>query len=426
MAIALAAHAPLALVKYEEHLPVPGARGVVSQPFEKRVTLMLAPGASAELLARRLHGDSRLCPKATVEDGAVVLHCTTEMLRADLEPGRGTTLLQLRRLSVPPWRPAEEGPPFAAFDPEAIGLDACPGLAPLSRGECALASGDLAAARREFQAAARSGPSPHAQLRLGDLALADDDPEAAVQAWKKARAEAPWSRLAAMRLCELEPGCIGGALEQTVFDATGVPIAYRSDAILRKARLAVLRGELIETTQALAKETRLDGACKSNMHWCRHLLALALERPPPDGTEALGVYLEWPGRMEGQDALPLAFAAARQAEVAGAPLWAANMLASQTGKIPAARQGEHLLHVGQLYLAGGDRVRAGEILRFARTRLTKRELATPAWTALARALRTPSDDASHPANPADDPDLAAARAALEAAKLAALRKGTAP
>jgi len=426
LALLLTASTPLALVKLEEHLPVPGARGVVSQPFQKQITVTLAPGVSAEVLARRLQGDSRICPRVTAEAGALVLHCTTEKVRVDLALGSKTSILQLRRLSVPAWRPQEEGPPLTAFDPEALGLGACPGTTPLARGECALAAGDLALARKHFLVATASGDSAHAEMRLGDLALAADEPDVAVAAWRRARSEAPWSRLVAMRLCELEPGCIGSPVEEAVYDGTSVPVALRADVFLRRARLAALRGDIVGTAQVLGKELRVGGACKGAPGWCRHILSLALRLPPPDGTEALAVYLEWPGRLEGPDALELALAAAHQAEAAGAPLWAANMLAAQTGRIPAARQGAHLRRVGELYLAGGDRVRADEVLRFARTKLSKKELAAPGWAALARALRGPAAAPDRVPAPDEDPDLAAARAALDAAKLAGLRKGTAP
>jgi hypothetical protein len=229
-----------------------------------------------------------------------------------------------------------------------------------------------------------------------------------------------------MRLCELEPGCVGSRAEESLYDPMGTPVALRADVVLRRAWLRALRGELAAATADLAEETRRGGACRAAPGWCRHLLQIALRLPPPGGTEALAIYLEMPDRLEGPDALELARAAAAQAEQAGAPLWAANLLASVTGRIPEDPKGAHLLHIAQLYLAGGDRVRADEVLRFAGTRLPRAALTAPGWTAVARALRA-RPGAPAPAAPAGpDPDLAGARAALDAARLASLRKGTTP
>jgi len=414
---------PLALTVLSEHVPVPGAIGMSSSPFERKITFVLSKKVSPAAVARKLALDSRICP--TVEPGPSTLtfHCRTERFRASLEKSGPVPRLDLQQLNVPSWRPAEEGPPLAVFDTEALGLGPCPGQTSVARGECALGAGDLAAARRHFVEAARKD-SPHAELRLGDLALLADDPLGAVAHWRKARSEAPWSRLVAMRLCELEPNCVGSPVERSIYDPVGAPITLRADVILRRARLAALRGEVVPAAEELAAETRFGGACRSAPAWCRHVLAVALRQPLPEGTEALAAYLATPARLEGPDALDLAQAAAAQAEAAGAPVWAANLLASMTGRIPPERQGDHLLRIARLYLDGGDRVRADEVLRFARTRLPGAELTTAGWTAVARALRARPRPPAAAAPP--DPDLAAARAALDTARLANLRKGAAP
>jgi hypothetical protein len=415
---------PLAFTVLSEHVPVPGAIAMQASPFERTITVILSREVSPTTIARKLARDSHICPEVEADRSAIVFHCSTERYRASLETGGPVPRLDLQQLNVPSWRPADEGPPLAAFDTEALGLGPCPGQSPLARGECALGAGDLAAARRQF-AEAIGKDSPHAEMRLGDLALLADDPGGAVAHWRKARSEAPWSRLVAMRLCELEPGCVGSPVERSIYDPVGAPIPLRADVILRRARLAALRGEIVAAAQELAGETRLGGACRTAPAWCRHILAAALRQPVPAGTEALGIYLDTPGRLEGPDALALAEAAAGQAEAAGAPLWAANLLASLTGRVPPERQGAHLLRIAQLYVDGGDRVRADEVFRFARTRLPRPELSSAGWTAVARALRVRPSSPS-PATAAADPDLAAARAALDTARLASLRKGTAP
>jgi hypothetical protein len=422
-ALVLTAHPPLAMVVLAEHMPVPGAVGLESSPFERKVTVLLSPKASPAAVARKLARDSRICPTLETGPSSLVLHCRTERLRASLGTGGQVPVLDLYELSVPSWRPGDEGPPLATFDTEALGLGRCPGQEPAARGECALAAGDPAAARRHFLEASRQG-SPLAELRLGDLALAADDPLGAVGHWRKAGGAHPWNRLVALRLCELEPGCVGGPMESALYETVGAPSTLRADVVLRRARLAALRGQLAAAAVELGGEHGPTGACRSAPAWCRHVLALALRLPVPDGTLALGVYLDTPHRLEGPDALELAELAAEQAGAAGAPVWAANLLASLTGRVPAARQGPHLLRVVQLYVEGGDRARAEEVLRFARTRLPRAEIGSPGWVAASRALRARPGATTPGTSP--DPDLAAARAVLDSARLASLRKGTAP
>jgi hypothetical protein len=209
LALAASTNPPLALTLAQERLPLPPGVGVSLQasPFERRLVLRL-PAEAAGPLARRLRQASRICPDVTQDGGTVVLRCRTERLRASLEPSGAPAALDLRVLSVLPWRPEEEGPPLAAFDTSALGLGSCDAGAARARGECALAAGDRDRARRLFQEEAAAGPSPLAELRLGDLALADDDPEAAAAHWRRAIHEAPFGRLASARLCELEPGCM--------------------------------------------------------------------------------------------------------------------------------------------------------------------------------------------------------------------------
>jgi len=420
---------PLALTVLQERvrLPVDAVR-VSSSPFERSVVVELPRSASPAAVALRLKFSSRICPDVDPGASSIVFRCTTPNVRASLSHAGGVGIVDLAQTSVPPWRPAEEGPPLAVLDPAALGLEPCPGTSQESLGECALAAGDAAGAHRHFEAAAKAGPSPLAEMRLGDLALAADDPDAAVAHWVKARNDSRLERLISIRFCELEPHCLGGESEATLYDAKAAGPGLRNEVILRRLRLRALRGDVVGAAGEAVLESRGDGACATSPRFCRHLLEVALRLPPPEGTEALGVYLETPHRLEGAEALPLARAAAAQSRAAGAPLWAANLLASLTGRVTPAEQGAHLLLVAQLYVEGGDRIRADEILRFARTRLTKAEMASPGWTGVAQALKRPGRAArAAPAvvTTSVDTDLAAARAALDSARLAALRKGAA-
>src|SRR6185369_1707903 len=88
----------------------------------------------------------------------------------------------------------------------------------------------------------------------------------------------------------------------------------------------------------------------------------------------------------------LELATARGAQQAGAPLFAANVLAGVAGRVPAHALPQHLLWTAELYVEGGDRIRAGVIHEFARARAGKRGLQGARWAAVARALapETPS------------------------------------
>lgn len=419
---------PLALVILTEHVRIPTAAArVTSRPFERLVVVDLPKGAPAEKFAQKLKYASRLCPDVEARSGSLVFHCQTGKLRVDLTRSSGVSILDLTELEVPSWRPGDEGPPLTIFDTVAIGFGPCPGTSHEAKGECALKAGNLAEARREFEAAVKGGDSAFANLRLGDLALVDDEPELAVSRFRKARSDGAMSRLAETRLCVLDPKCLETPSESTVFDTTPLPPGLRADVTLKKLWLTSLRGGVATAAGQAVDELGRDGACARAPGFCHHLLEVALRMPPPAGTEALGVYLDTPGHLEGPDALSLARAAAAQARTTGAPLWAANFLASLTGRVPAKEEPAHLLEIARLYVEGGDRAHAEEIYRFARVHLSKAELSGPGWTSVASALRGPqkSEGSGAASRTSEDKDLAAAKTALDEAKLMTLRKGNA-
>lgn len=433
LALALLTRPPLSLTREVERVDLPtSARDVrlEARPFTKEWILHVPPGAAASVAAR-LTGSSRICPVAVAGPGTVTLRCTTSRLYASIVHDAGGTGVNFFRISVPPWRPADEGPPLVPFDLLALGLGTCPATdrGPEIQGECAMAAGDYVRARRLFLQAIAAGPSALARLRLGDLALRDDDPDAAAVHWRLARSEAPWGRLASARLCELEPKCLASPAFEAVYDATAVDHALRGDIVLRRARLAALGGQLLEASRKLATESGPGGACQHNVAWCRRLLLQALALPGAAGTEALVSYLELYGRREGPLALELTRAASLQAERSGAPAFAANLLAATTGTIPGAELESHLQRVAELYLEAGDRARADEIVRYARVKLGEAAMKRPIWAALRRGVRAAPRTASAAA-PEEDPDVSAARAALDAAKVVSAapkkRKGATP
>jgi hypothetical protein len=421
--IAPGASPPVELVKTCEllELPVPAAAVKVTwSPFERRLALAV-PAAQAASVARRLEGTSHLCGGARVSGGTVVLHCRTARLRASVSARTARTVLELYELSVPSWREEEEGPPLVPLDPVLVAGGPCPGATPEGRGECLLAAGRVAEARRVFEAAPRSA---HAELRLGDFALADDDPTGAVRHWRAARHEAPWGRLAVARLCELEPGCLDGSEHAAAFDANAAERAVWADIALRAIRLRALAGDLAGAARDVGHESRPAGACRTTARWCRHVLLLALGLPQPEGAEALATWLELPDRTEGPLALELTLRAAGQAEATGAPVFAASLLASVAGDVPPASLSSHLQRTARLFLAGHDHFRADEIVTFARTRVPEKEWASPGWTALRKAVRAQVLEARRSHEAAPDPaatELGAARQVLDDARLLSTR-----
>ncbi len=426
----LAASPPLALTRAAERVPLPVAAGAVTlhiRPFERRLVLEVPPRSVAPL-AKRLRGASRLCPKVEAGAASVTLRCTTPRLRADLDLSTAEPTLDLRALSIYPWRPEEEGPPFVPLDLPGLGLGRCPGESPEARGECLLAQGDLQGALDLFAEAVRGPrPSPLASLRLGDLALASDEPELAMEHWRRANHEFPFGRLVMARLCEMDPRCLRSDERKAIFDATRVAPPVAHDVRIRAARLRLMEGEFAAVVRELAPQMVPSGACGGPrmMSWCRRLLLDLLRTPGADGAEGLAIFLELPDRDQGPLSSELHRAAAAQAEASGAPRFAANLLAAMTGRIPEPELPAHLRRVAGLFLAGGDRARAEEIILFARGHLDRATWRRDGWEGLQRGLRQPPAPAPQPA-PAADPDLDAARAALESARLLQLSPGARP
>jgi tetratricopeptide (TPR) repeat protein len=423
----LASAPPLALTTAAERIPLPVAAGSLKLhilPFEKRLVLEVPP-ARVAAVARRLRGASRLCPVVEPAADAVALRCKSNRLRADLDLTTTEPTLDLRALTVYPWRPEEEGPLFVPLDLAGLGLSPCPGTTPEARGECLLAEGQLQQALDQFAEAARGPrPSPLASLRLGDIALASDEPELAMEHWRRANHEFPFGRLVMARLCEMDPKCLRSEERRAIFDAGRVAEPVRHDVTFRALRLRLLEGEFMPVVRELVPKMAPDGACRGVMTWCRRRLLEAMRRTGPDGAEALALYLELPGRDEGPFAGELSRLAADQAEAAGAPIFAANLLASLTGRIPEAEQPAHLRRIAGLFVAGGDPARAEEIILFARSRLDAATWKHDGWEALRRAQRKPLP----PPKPAEqaDPVLEEARAIVEAARLLRPRPGARP
>ena len=416
---AAAATGGVDLTESIERIPLPAELSVSLrvEPLASRVVL---GSADAAALARRVRAASRaLCPEVGVEGGEVVLRCATRDIAAGMVPYPGGQYLELRQLQVPPWS-GRDGLPVVPFEPEKLNLGShCPGDGNAAVGECALTTGHWDVAEKSFREALSGPHSDLSALRMGDLAARAGNLREAVAMWRRVSPSTAYGRLAGVRLCEVDPKCLHSPRAAILFAPGETPAPFREDLLLRQARMDAFQGRALEAAQALAREHGPTGACSAEPVLCADILLAALREPGARGVQALSLYLETPSRDRGPGAVALARAASDQAATNGAPVFAANLLANTSGEVPQGQLSDHLARATELYLSGDDRVRAGVLLDFARSRLTKAELASPRWTRLSRGVASrylPTAPAPKPAEVAGaEEELRAARKALASA-----------
>jgi hypothetical protein len=365
-------------------------------PLSKRLELH-SPHNGVTLLQRLRSAGSRICPHLTAEKDSISLQCRTRQLDAILADEHGQAILEIYELRGLPWRDESQQLMFF-YDPVALHLGgSCPGATPLVRGECALHEGELAVAAVEFRRALNGDGRRMAAVRLGDLALRQQEPGTAAGWYQVAGRSGIFGRMAAARLCELGGNCLGN-IYRNVFDATSLPEPLRSELLLRSARLSAFLGELERSVTLLAQAIRANrGACREgSLLFCRRLLLAAFERPGTDGAlEALEAYLALPGRNTGVLAQPLIRVAAEKAAALGAYQFAGNLMASEamtTGLAEPGTLNEYLLRTAELYLQGGDRARARLLCEFADTRLGRSALTGARWAAVLVQARLPEEE----------------------------------
>jgi hypothetical protein len=427
------ASVPPELVERVEWLSLQDLKGPLElrvEPLRARIVLRAPKGNLAAALQRfRLNAHS-ICPRAELGAGEITFQCRNRRFRAILdrrEKGRGLTVYQLLGL---PWKGEDVAAPLVTFDPVAVGIGGpCPGTTPASEGECSLRAGELAQARSHFQQAL-DGPVAHfAALRLGDLALMADDAGAALTYWRRARQEGRFSRLAVLRLCELDAFCLDTTEARFAFQWTDLPREIRGDAVLRAARLESFRGHVLEAARIAAQESLPGGACTTVPAYCRRLLLTALREDGDTGEQALQLYLDLPDRDLEPLSLELLLAAAERSAAIGAPVFGANLLTVVMSRIRGQQLAGLLLRSAELYAAGGDRAHAQVVLDFARVNLGPKSMAAPRWAALARQLSTPKPTRTAELGPSPDhleEDLKLARETAAAAARLEPEPGGAP
>lgn len=354
---------------------------------------------------------ARLCPKQELRDGRWVLHCSTRRLWASYGKDARGAFVDLRQITSIPWLDPEARLPMHAFSLGSLQLpETCPGSGHAAQAECALARGDLKAAKAAWELAVKGPDLNLANLRLGDVAMQDGDVEKAMQHYAKVVPVGPIGRLAHARSCELIGSC---------FDEVNSSRAANDESLSsefsRELALYTLRRELYAGRDQAALDlltTRLEkdsDFCQGAVTFCQKVVAVGLKSPDVEARMgALAAYLNDTLR-HGPRQLELNREAADTAAELGAPAFAAAVLASSTPHIEARQLAPHLLRIVKLYAAANDRLRAEMILDYADARLGN-ATHTAGWNAVRKELKSTNTGAAKQQAPTvvEDP------AALEA------------
>jgi hypothetical protein len=417
--VPVATQAGLSLTHTVERIPLKEGIRVQSVRAEPIAGRVIIESSGLTALAAQLRAATRtLCTDVTIKDGVIVLKCTARFIAAALVPFPGGQSIELRLLRIAPWS-GRDGVPLIPFDPYLLKLGAsCPGDTPAGSGECALAAGELEKAREHFESATEGPGAALAALRLGDIAAHGGDLPEAVRRWRLVPPRSPFGRLAAVRLCETEPNCLPTGRSSILYDIAQVPPALRADMVVHRARAEAFDGRSLEAAQVLAEEHHSGDGCSAEPVLCGDILLDALNQPGARGTQALALYLAVPSRDRGPLAIDLARAASDRSLASGAPIFAATLLSVVSGAVPPPQLSNHLARTAELYLEGGDHIRATVVLEFARTRLHRTELGSSRWTRIARAAsRRPVAKAPPgPEFPGVQAELATAKKAVDAAR----------
>jgi hypothetical protein len=370
-----------------ERLVLPKLRSPIKvevSPFSH--TIRLTAKGQIPALARAMREmPSVLCPQMEVTLSAVLLQCKTTLLDVSLSEGRRPRFLDIRQLRGLPYRVGHGGFPLVGYPPEKILLGGpCPGTTPNGKGECRLMAGDRKGARDFYIQALHTVDWPFAALRLGDLALAEENPATALAWYDRASGLGGYGRLATLRLCELKGTC-DSKEHALVFESFGLPNYLKLEVDIRAARYQAFKERMGLASALVLKSLgshHRDTFDAKIVSLIRQIDLAAFNSGEIDEQEvALAVYL-WLRGIEDEMSVPLATSAAETAQRLGAPVFAGQLLASVTSKIPAPQLPDHLLRTAELYLDGEDRIRAGMIYDFAESRLRKATMATARWKAV--------------------------------------------
>lgn len=351
-----------------------------------RNELELTAEVSGTVLLKLLpKGAATACPRRVATARALTLRCDSGRVQAVVIAEPGASLLELSLTRGLPWR--EDGHPALGwhYPPERFGLGApCPGSTPEGELECHVAA---VASPEQLLHEVEGLKGPSALLRAGDLALAQNDPLAAMNAWEQAGRLGLFGRLASARLCELTGSCLGSEAEKATFDGSAMPEPAQTELELRFVRALALSGrrdEAISKLDERVSDLNRPDACALWPQVCDGVTGAALSDERP-AIQALGleVFLR-----QNRDHLNLSLSrqAADAASALGAPAFGANLLAAATGAARGPQLESHLRRVIDLYELAGDPVRAGVVREYAEAVLKKS--GPPRKPAIAGADRT--------------------------------------
>ncbi|MDP2271438.1 MAG: hypothetical protein Q8N23_20220 [Archangium sp.] len=346
----------------------------------ERVSLTESAGASvttdpmlAEVILTGLKLSTkapRLCPTSERRGERLVLHCTTRRVFAQLAHDERGAFLDVREVLGVSWLDFALVP-LNAWSLRSLSLpDACPGKLAAARGECALAEGDVDAARAAWMEGLDGPDVSLCHLRLGDLAIREGAVEAALTHYAKIPDAGLVGRLAQLRSCELLGTCLTIEASDRAADTRLLAADLAREVRLLTVRRELAAGRDVRAMQVLLTALETDGdACTSALSLCQKFVAAGLEsRELEARVAALSSFLTDKVRR-GPAEYALNQAASRAASEIGAPGFAASILSANTPHVPGAELSSHLLGIIKLYVAARDPVRATVVLEYAEGKL---------------------------------------------------------
>lgn len=395
VSIALSAPPPTGFTTAVERVALERTSPTVEASVDPLMRTIRLTGAK---IAGRL--SSQLCPSQQPARDGLTLRCATRRLWAGVAQDDKGLYLDVRALRGVTWKWEREGVPLQGWPMKALGIpEECPGVTDAVKAECALGQGNLFEAEQLFTAAL-NGPDAHlARMRLGDLSMQRGDAETAMSWYSKVVSAGPVTRIAQLRSCDLTGNC----LMQKPAELRGLSGVIEVEAVVHIVRQALALNQDRVAMQLLndAIERKVP-VCQSARAFCQKALEAAFSAQDDEATTlALATYAAT-GIGEGEGGIEVSEAAATAAEDAGAPGYAAAVLASLSGRMPREELDRHLQHVARLYLAARDPIRAQFIIEYAEQKLTASELRSKSWAQVRKSL-TPKPAAAAPSKPRTTP-----------------------
>lgn len=391
VSIALGAPPPTGFTSSMERIALERTSSRVDVTVDPLVKTIVLTGAK---ISGRL--ESALCPTQLKRRDGLSLHCTTRRLWAAIGDDENGLYLDLRALRGVTWQWDAAGVPLQRWPFEGLGIpQSCPGTIDIVKAECALGEGRFEEAAVRFASALETPDMNFARLRLGDLALRRGDPEAALSWYAKAAATGPVTRLARMRECDLTGNCL--AEKPATLDGLHPTLAM--EGRIHQIRQDLVADRELEAMQQLSAEVEAGRPLCTIAHlFCQKAVQAAFLATSDETTSlALSVFAT-AGLADGPAGIEVARAAAGAAERAGAPGFAAAVLASLSGRLPMDELDVHLQRVARLYLAARDPIRAQFVVEYAEQKLAAATLKSKAWKQLRRIVE-PKPSSPKPAAP---------------------------